>query len=137
MVPRPVPNEPGLVMVDATWGTISPIKLAQGVRTVGELDVIEHIHAGLPLLDTRVESFYREGTIPGARNVTHERIAESIGSLDPELATIFFCNGPQCAATPSAIHTLLEAGYPPESIVFYRGGIHDWMTLGLPIEMPE
>jgi rhodanese-related sulfurtransferase len=136
MVPRPVPNEPGLVVVDATWGTISPINLAPGVRTVGELEVIEHIHAGLPLADTRLESFYREGTIPGARNVTYQRMAESIDSLDQHLATIFFCNGPQCAATPSAVDTLLGVGYPAASIIFYRGGIHDWMTMGLPIERP-
>lgn len=136
MVPQPVPNEPGLVMVDATWGTISPIQLAPGVRTVGELEVIEHIHAGLPLLDTRLESFYREGTLPSAGNLTHQRIADSIGALDPDLATVFFCNGPQCAATPSAIHSLIGAGHPAESIIFYRGGIHDWMTLGLPIQIP-
>jgi rhodanese-related sulfurtransferase len=136
MVPRPLPNEPGLVMVDATWGAISPIQLAPGVRTVGELEVIDHIHAALPLVDTRLESFYREGSIPGARNVVHERMEESIGSLDPNLATIFFCNGPQCAATPAAINTLLGAGYPAETIIFYRGGIHDWMTLGLPVEIP-
>ena len=136
MVPQPAPNEPGLVTVDATWGTISPMHIASGVLTVGELDVIEHIDAGLPLVDTRLARFYRQGTIPRARNVSHEQIEESIGSLDPELATIFFCNGPQCTATPSAIHTLLAGGYPAEAIMFYRGGIHDWITLGLPIEIP-
>ncbi len=136
MVPRPVPNEPGLVTVDATWGTISPMQIAPGVRTVGELEVIEHIDAGLPLVDTRLACFYREGTIPSARNVPHEQIEESIISLDQELATIFFCNGPQCAATPAAIRALLAGDYPAEAIVFYRGGIHDWMTLGLPIEIP-
>jgi hypothetical protein len=101
MVPQPVPNEPGLVTVDATWGAISPMQIAPWVRTVGELEVTEHIDAGLPLVDTRPARFYREGTIPSAGNVPHEQIEESIISLDPELATIFFCNGPQCAATPA------------------------------------
>jgi hypothetical protein len=103
MTPRPVPNEPGLVTVDATWGTISPIQLAPGVRTMAELEVIEHIEAGLPLVDTRPAYSYRQGSIPRARNVSHEQIEESTGSHDPELATIFFCNGPQCAATRLAI----------------------------------
>jgi hypothetical protein len=31
---------------------------------------------------------------------------------------------------------LLEEGHPADSILFYRGGIHDWVTLGLPLEMP-
>ena len=36
--PPPVDDEPGLVMVDATWGTIQPIALP-GVETVGELEI--------------------------------------------------------------------------------------------------
>ena len=47
MVPQPVPGEPGRFVVDATWGTIMPIELAPGVRTVGELEVIAHIEAEL------------------------------------------------------------------------------------------
>ncbi len=137
MVPRPVPNQPGLLTVDATWGTISPMQLSPRVRTVGELEVIEHIEAGLPLVDTRLEHFYRQGTIPGAHNVTHESMTDSIGNLDADLVTIFFCNGPQCAATPDSIRSLLAAGYPAASILYYRGGIHDWMTLGLPLEVPS
>jgi rhodanese-related sulfurtransferase len=136
MVPSPVPNDPGLFLVGATWGTISPFQIAPGVRTVGELEVIEHIAAGLPLVDTRLEHFYRDGTIPSAHNIPHERIEGSIDSLDPSVATIFFCNGPQCAATPAAIRTLLTGGYPAETILYYRGGIHDWMTLGLPVDAP-
>jgi rhodanese-related sulfurtransferase len=137
MLPRTIPQEPGLIVVDATWGAITPIELAPGVRTVGELEVIEHIRAGLPLIDTRRGSFYREGTIPGARNIPHQRMAaDSIDSINRGTVTVFFCNGPQCAATPEAIHTLLEEGHPADSILFYRGGIHDWVTLGLPLEMP-
>jgi len=136
MVPQPVANEPGLVTVDATWGTISPIQIAPGVRTVGELEVIEQILAGLPLVDTRQVHFYLQGTIPGARNIPSEQVEESIASLERGLRTVFFCNGPQCAATPTAIHTLLAHGYPAEAVSFYRGGMHDWITLGLPIELP-
>lgn len=122
--------------VDTTWGTISPMKVAEGVRTVGELEVIEHIEHGLPLIDTRLEHFYDDGTIPGARSVSHERVTESIAGLDPDVPTVFFCNGPQCAATPETIRALLSSGYPARSILYYRGGIHDWVTLGLPLEVP-
>ena len=31
---------------------------------------------------------------------------------------------------------LLGAGYPAEAILYYRGGIHDWMTLGYPVKSP-
>jgi rhodanese-related sulfurtransferase len=137
MVPQPVPGQPGLLTVDATWGTITPMQIAPGVVTVGELEVVDHIGAGLPLVDTRLAHFFHEGTIPGARNIPHESAGDAIGSLDPDVATIFFCNGPQCAATPDAIRALLARGYPPEGILFYRGGIHDWVTLGLPVEIPR
>jgi len=136
MVPQPVEGQPGLFTVDATWGTISPMQIAPGVRTVGEIEVITHIEQGLPLVDTRLAHFYDGGTIPGARNISHDRIGESIAGLDPEKPTVFFCNGPQCAATPETIRALLSMGYPPRAVLYYRGGIHDWVTLGLPLETP-
>jgi rhodanese-related sulfurtransferase len=131
MVPRPV-TENGLVQVDATWGTVQPIELAPGVRTIGELELIDHLERGLPVVDTRHEHFHRASTITGAVNVPHEVILARIGELDRDRRTVFFCNGPQCAATPDAIRTLLAAGHPADAILYYRGGMHDWMTLGYP-----
>jgi rhodanese-related sulfurtransferase len=130
MVPRAVPGEPGRFVVDATWGTITPIAIAPGVRTVGEREVIAHIAADLPLLDTRLEG----GTLPTARFIPHTELAARARELDRTTDTIVFCNGPQCGATPDAIATLLAAGHPPERLLYYRGGIHDWVTLGLPLE---
>lgn len=130
MVPRPA--EDGVVKVDATWGEVQPIELAPGVRTIGELELIEHLDRGLPVIDMRLESFHRDGTIPGARGIPHEQILDHRDELDPELPTVFFCNGPQCKATPDGIATLLDAGYPARAILYYRGGMHDWMTLGYP-----
>jgi hypothetical protein len=43
---------------------------------------------------------------------------------------VFFCNGPQCAATPNAVRTLVGASYPATAILYYRGGMHDWIALG-------
>jgi len=132
-VPKPMDSSDGLFVVDATWGTIYPMKLAPGLRTVGELEVITHLKSGLPLIDTRLEHFYNASTIPGARNVAHIEIQAQLDDLDPGLTTVFFCNGPQCGATPDAIRSLLKSAFPQESILYYRGGMHDWITLGLPI----
>lgn len=133
MVPR-YADQPGCVIVDATWGEIQPLRVGPGVETVAELDVIEHLEAGLPLIDTRHDEQHREATIPGARGIAHELIVEHIDELDREAVTVLFCNGPQCKATPDAVRLLLEHGYPAHRLRYYRGGIHDWMTLGLPIE---
>jgi rhodanese-related sulfurtransferase len=124
------------VEVDATWGEVQPIELAPGVRTVGELELIEHVERGGPLVDTRQHQFHQEGTIPGALGLPHEQIIDRIDDLDPSTPTVFFCNGPQCTATPDAIGRLLDAGYPAASILYYRGGIHDWITLGYPLAAP-
>jgi rhodanese-related sulfurtransferase len=128
----PEPLGEGFVKVDATWGEVQPIELAPGVQTIGERELIDHLERGLPVIDTRLGEFHREATIPGARAISHEEILEHRDELDPTRPTVFFCNGPQCTATPDAIATLLDAGYPAERILYYRGGIHDWMTLGYP-----
>ena len=136
-IPRPAAGEPGRFLVDATWGSIRPMVLAPGVRTVGELEVIDHIRAGLPLVDSRLAHDFVTGTLPGAVSIPHPETHDRIGELDPGVATVMFCNGPQCAATPDAIEQLLAAGYPPQSILYYRGGLHDWVTLGLPLIAPN
>jgi rhodanese-related sulfurtransferase len=132
-VPEPVTGADGLFLVDATWGHINPMRLAPGVRTIGELEVIAHIVHGLPLVDSRLPHQFAAGTIPTAVNIPHTDTAALIDEFDPALETIIFCNGPQCAATPNAVAQLLTATYPAEAILYYRGGIHDWLTLGLPI----
>jgi len=136
-VPRPVAEQPGMVIADATWGTIQPITLAPGVRTVGELEVVAHLQKPLALIDTRGPESFHEATIPAARNIPHTEAALSIAELDSAHPTIFFCNGPQCPATPDAVHALLTAGYPADAVLYYRGGLHDWVSLGLPLARPD
>ena len=135
-VPRALEDEPGIFVVDATWGVIQPISLAPGVRTVGELEVIEHLRAGRPVVDCRLPVYVERGTIPGAVNIPHGEIAERIAELDPAELTAVFCNGPPCPATAQAIEALLAAGWRAERLLYYRGGIHDWVTLGLPLAIP-
>lgn len=120
-------------MVDGTWGEIAPMRLAPGVETVGELEVIEHARQERPLVDTRLPHFVQAGTIAGAKAIPHAEIIDRIDELDRSVPTVFFCNGPPCAATPAAIEALLAAGYPADKILYYRGGMHDWVTLGFPV----
>ncbi|MGM0621069.1 MAG: rhodanese-like domain-containing protein [Bacteroidota bacterium] len=134
MVPQPVSGEPGLVIVDTTWGIIQPIEIAENVRTVDEFEVHKYQEKGLPIVDSRTSDFYEASTISGAKNIPHNEITERMDELDRSKPTIFFCNGPQCPQSPTAIRNLLSAGYPPEKILYYRGGMHDWITLGLPVD---
>lgn len=122
----------GHVIVDATWGTIQPLQAAPGVRTIGELELLEHLRAGHVVVDTRGSETHALATIPGARGVPHDEIVDRVAELGDGPVALF-CNGPQCPATPTAIRALLAHGVRPDRLLYYRGGIHDWMTLGLPV----
>jgi rhodanese-related sulfurtransferase len=136
-LPTAVEGEPGLFVVDATWGKIAPISVHPDVRTVGELEVIEHLRAGGRAVDTRQPEYSDEGTLAGALPVPHEDVVGRRAEFDDgDGEVVFFCNGPQCTATPQAIERLIDDGFPPARILYYRGGVHDWVTLGLPLSRP-
>jgi rhodanese-related sulfurtransferase len=132
-LPRAVAGEPGLFTVDATWGLIQPLRLPGGVQTVGELEVLEHVRGGGVLIDTRQPEHVEHGTLPGAVAIRHEDIVDGLAALDVGRPVVLFCNGPQCTATPQAIAALLAHGWDAARLRYYRGGIHDWVTLGLPL----
>lgn len=136
---------------------IQPFSVADGVETLGELEVLsflENIVAagdGL-LIDSRVPEWFAKGSIPGAVNVPFVTLEDSnpyrddilralgatqtaSGGLDftnaMELA--LFCNGPWCEQSPRAIRDLLAAGYPADKLHYYRGGMQAWQQLGLTV----
>jgi rhodanese-related sulfurtransferase len=134
MIPEYAADRKGLVTVDITWGEIQPIQVAPGVRTVGELEVKKHLLKGLPMIDVRASGTRYGVRIPGTKSIPISDIVDRMEELDRTRETIFFCNGPQCPQSPTAIKKLLDAGYPAQKIWYYRGGMHDWVTLGLPVK---
>ena len=141
---------------------IHPASAGDGVETVGELEVLdflrEHVEAGTGhLVDSRLESWYLAGTIPGAINLPFNLFEQ--GELNPFLDPILlklgatrrdggwsfetaselllFCNGPWCDQSPRAIRNLLALGYPPEKLRYYRGGMQVWKLLGLTVTVPQ
>lgn len=136
-VPWPAAQEQDVVLVDTTWGEPQPLQCAPGVVTVGELELTELVANGAVLVDTRVPDSRKGRSIPGAINLPHGRITELRDRLDPSRVSILFCNGPQCPQSPMAIRELLEAGYPASALAYYRGGLHDWVTLAMPLEQVD
>ena len=129
----PLVDADGQITIDPWWGTIQPQRLHPGIPTWGELEVIAHIEAGGRLIDTRLPEYASaSGTIPGSLVLPWETITDHLEVFEPASVTVLFCNGPQCAATPRAVGRLLDAGVEPESLAYYRGGIQDWVGLGLP-----
>jgi rhodanese-related sulfurtransferase len=49
---------------------------------------------------------------------------------------LLWCNGPWCDQSPRAIRNLMALGYPAGKLFYYRGGMQDWLVLGLSIVVP-
>ena len=133
--PQSVPRrttEQDLVTVDTTWGKLQPLQPVSGIPTIGELELVALVADGALLVDTRVADSRGGLTIPGAVNIAHDQILERRGELNGDGVSILFCNGPQCPQTPDALQALKQAGHPLDRLAYYRGGLHDWVTLGMP-----
>jgi rhodanese-related sulfurtransferase len=61
---------------------------------------------------------------PGARRSNEFRNYDNVKTL------VLFCNGPWCGQSSIMIKGLLKIGYPPHKILWYRGGMQDWESLG-------
>nr|WP_242470966.1 rhodanese-like domain-containing protein [Thiocystis violacea] len=49
---------------------------------------------------------------------------------------IFFCNGIWCAQSTANLQTLVNIGYPVHKLKWYRGGMQDWVSVGLTTVKP-
>jgi hypothetical protein len=139
---------------------ITPAVAAPGVGTIAELEVIgflqSHVSPGTGLLiDARLPEWSASGTIPGAINVPFATldatnpyrtdILIALGAIDAggtldfsaALDLVVFCNGPWSDQSVRLVANLIAAGYPPEKIAWYRGGLQDWLMLGLTTTTPE
>ncbi len=139
---------------------IQPMKIAEGVETIGELEMLNYlkkIHDGnnsILVIDSRTPDWVKNGTIPGSVNIPWTSLKTDAGADPFEIADILkerfgvsmheglwdfsnaktlvlFCNGMWCGQSPSNINTLLDMGYPANKLKWYRGGMQDWEILGL------
>lgn len=143
---------------------IQPMRVAEGVVTIGELELIEFMQHRLAdgsavLVDARTPKWHQRGTIPGSLNIpfTHLNPAQGADDITLEDAlallgvsakddgwdfsrakqAILWCNGPWCGQSPTAIRGMLSIGYPAQKLFYYRGGMQSWRSLGLPIVAPD
>ena len=139
---------------------IQPSKLAPGVETIGEAEIIRYAKSmsdgddTIVLVDSRTPDWVGRGTIPSAMNVPWTKLNPAKGADPISIAEIMegvfnvksneelmdfsdsktavmFCNGMWCGQSPNNIQNLLKFGYPAHKIKWYRGGMQDWEILGL------
>lgn len=138
---------------------IVPMNAAPGVVTIGELEVMDVLESQVAtgtalLLDSRLPEFFENGTIPGSVNLPFATLdaanpyrddiltalgAKPIGAgwdFSSAMALALFGNGAWCDQSPRALQHLLQAGYPADKLLYYRGGMQAWLQLGLTHHIP-
>lgn len=124
---------------------IQPNTPAEGVTTIGELELIEMLQDPVAVVvDSRTRDWFEGGTIPGAVNIPYTYVLDELGQLgcQPDFDgwdcleaknVALFCNGIWCGQSPTAIRNMIKAGYPVNRISYYRGGMQVWRMLGLTV----
>ncbi len=124
---------------------IQPISPAEGVTTIGEVELIEMLQEPDALVvDSRTVDWFQGGSIPGAISLPYTQVGDRLTELgcEPDFdgwdcadakRVALFCNGLWCGQSPTAIRAMIAAGYPAERIFYYRGGMQSWRVLGLTI----
>jgi len=140
-----------------------PQQVAPGVETFGELEVINFMKTKLNkgkgiLVDARTPDWHAKGTIPGSVNIPYKDVSKKVGATDLTIEEafetfgveetddgwnfskakelVFWCNGPWCGQSPTAIKGLLALGYPAKKVKYYRGGMQLWKIFGLTVAPP-
>jgi len=141
---------------------LQPMIQYDGVTPVGEVGLVTFIEDYVLtgdgyLVDTRVGNWFKAGTIPGAINLPFNMFADTPTNpfYEPLMTQLggkktddgwdfsdakyllLFCNGADCGQSPRAIRNLVDGGYNPEKLMYYRGGMKDWVRYGFSIQMPE
>lgn len=140
---------------------LQPISASGGVVTLGELEVLRFLEEAVSggtglLIDTRSTADFAQGSIPGAVNVPFGTldeenryrndilralgaISDGNGGLDftNAMTLTLFSGGVWSGDAQTAIGNLLTAGYPPEKLLYYRGGMQAWLHVGLSVQTSQ
>ena len=135
---------------------IQPMNIGK-VKTLGELEVLEFIKemkdsSGSLLIDARTREWHKKGTIPSAINLPFTMLkkdgkyinkiltllgGDKVGnswSFDNAQKLLIFSNGAWDEQATLAIKNLIDVGYPEDKILYYRGGIQMWNSVGLTVK---
>ncbi len=135
---------------------IQPMNIGN-VKTVGELEVLKFIKdmkesSGSLLIDARTRAWYKKGTIPTAINLPFSMLdkkgkyfskiltllgGKKIGNnwnFDNAQKLLIFSNGVWDEQATIEIKNLIDAGYPEDKLLYYRGGMQMWNAVGLTIK---
>lgn len=124
-------------------GILQPMVPLPSVQPVAELEVLDALrNKDYRVVDMRERKWRLKATIPGSISIPFNEVTERMDELGctkkpsgwecaDALNVVAFCNGPACPQSPTAIRAMVQHGFPPARIHYYRGGMQDWLVLGL------
>jgi rhodanese-related sulfurtransferase len=151
--PAPAANGVGLPRGVANTNTpaASPAQLLavrlkeQGLQWVDGRQAAQLFHdprfkrGNIAFIDARDEPHYREGHIPGACEFDPYHPEKYLAAVLPVCQAaeqiVLYCNGGDCDDSESAAITLRDVGIANRKLFVYTGGITEWTTNGLPVEI--
>jgi len=90
-------------------------------------------------VDARNDEHYQAGHIPGAYQLDHFRVQDYIATALPACQVaeqiIVYCNGGDCDDSENTAIFLRDAGIDRSKLFVYSGGIAEWMTNRMPVEI--
>lgn len=145
-----------------TTGVIQNNQIHKDIKNVGENELMHFIYSKSSknpekyiLVDARNKAWFDFATIPSAVNIYYDdlkydfdfeedfyRAYKLLGVkvIDDDKfdftnakTAVFFCNGAWCPLSSKSILHLMSIGYPKEKLLWYRGGVHAWSMVSLPL----
>jgi rhodanese-related sulfurtransferase len=90
-------------------------------------------------VDARDDRHYQEGHIPGAYQFDHYRAENYLATVLPVCQAaeriVVYCTGGDCEDSEFTAIFLRDVGIPKEKLFVYGGGMTEWATNGLPVEV--
>jgi rhodanese-related sulfurtransferase len=91
---------------------------------------------GIVFVDVRDAEHYKESHIPGAKHLSVKDegfTAEHLSAIaKKDQPVVFYCTGITCMASSTATQKAVDWGW--NKVYYFRGGITQWKTSGLPVE---
>ena len=144
---------------------VQPMRMPEGVETIGEIEMLDYLQRAangddsILVIDSRGADWLKRGTIPGAVNIHYKKLSlrasaetdvaallenrfdaertEQFWNFRHAKTLVLFCNGAWCGQSPTNIRALLQLGYPPSKLKWYRGGMQAWEIAGLTTVTPD
>lgn len=96
-------------------------------------------HGAIVFVDARDDFFYQIGHIPGSHPFDHyhpeKHMADVVAACTPAERIVVYCTGGDCEDSEFAAIMLTQAGIPADRLLIYTGGMDEWASKRLPIEV--